>query len=187
MIELIYKIELLSDWHCGSGLSAGSDVDALCIKDENGLPFIPGKTLKGLLKEAAEIITEFSNDIKSDFLKICFGEQTDKNSTQSDTGKCYFSNGELTVSVKTALNSSDSDKKSVLFRKISSTEIDADGQAVDHSLRKIETTVPLVLFAKITGLPNEYLENIKMCLKWVKRLGTNRNRGLGRCKLSVFK
>ena len=49
MNELNYKIEFFSEWHCGSGLSAGADIDALAIKDSDGLPYIPGKTLRLLM------------------------------------------------------------------------------------------------------------------------------------------
>ena len=54
MKDLNIKIEFFSPWHCGSGLSAGADADSLVIKDINGLPFIPGKTIKGLIREAVE-------------------------------------------------------------------------------------------------------------------------------------
>ena len=54
MKDLTIKIEFFSPWHCGSGLSAGADADSLVIKDINGLPFIPGKTIKGLIREAVE-------------------------------------------------------------------------------------------------------------------------------------
>ena len=43
-----YTICFFSPWHCGSGTSAGADVDELVVKDKNGMPYIPGKTLKGL-------------------------------------------------------------------------------------------------------------------------------------------
>ena len=49
-----YQIEFFSQWHCGSGLSAGADIALLVIKDKEGMPFIPGKTLKGLIREAVE-------------------------------------------------------------------------------------------------------------------------------------
>ena len=55
-MKIKYKIEFHTDWHCGSGLAAGADVDALVVKDKNGMPFIPGKTIKGLVREAVEEI-----------------------------------------------------------------------------------------------------------------------------------
>ena len=58
-MDIKYKVIFFTDWHCGSGLAAGADVDALVIKDSDGLPYIPGKTMKGLLREAAEEIVSF--------------------------------------------------------------------------------------------------------------------------------
>ena len=70
-----------------------------------------------------------------------------------------------------------------LYRKISSTAIDKDGQTKEHSLRKIEVTVPLILFAEICNC--EDIDKMKMCLQYIKRLGLNRNRGLGRCDMTI--
>ena len=55
-MDITYNIDFFSEWHCGSGLSGGATTDALLIKDKHNLPFIPGKTIKGLLREAVEDI-----------------------------------------------------------------------------------------------------------------------------------
>jgi len=175
------KIDFFSDWHCGSGLTSGADVDLLCVKDECGLPYIPGKTIKGLLREAAETI--YNED--KEFIEKCFGKQSEKKEDVFEKGFCYFSNAELTKNVKEQLK--DSSKKELLFRKISSTKIDENGIAEEHSLRKMEVAVPLVLFAEISDLQDEYSPQMEKCLKFIKRLGTNRNRGLGRCNISIYK
>ena len=44
MNDIKYKITFLTDWHCGSGLAAGADVDALVVKDKERLPYVPGKS-----------------------------------------------------------------------------------------------------------------------------------------------
>lgn len=185
---MIYKIEFLSDWHCGSGQNAAADVDQLVIKDEFGLPFVPGKTLKGLLREAAESISFYcGNDNQwHGFINNCFGLRSKKNCNESKAGEAYFSNAELSGTLKNELKSNN-EKKAVLFRKISSTAIDMNGQAKEHSLRKIEVTVPLTLFAEISNLENKYIEKMQKCFKWVKRVGTNRNSGLGRAVFSIHK
>jgi len=192
-----YKIEFLSDWHCGSGLSSGSDVDALVIKDKSGLPYVPGKTLKGLLSEAARTLSAYKKeDSWSDFVVRCFGLGSKKNIAGSDDVKeardesqqacTYFSNAELSEKVKLALEKEEG-QKAHLYRKISSTKIDNKGLAVDHSLRKVEVTIPLTVFAEISGLTEEDKSKILDCFKWIKRLGTNRNRGLGRCVITEVK
>ena len=62
-VNIKYKIEFHTDWHCGVGLAAGAGVDALTVKDKNGLPFVPGKTIKGLVREAVEEILFISGTI----------------------------------------------------------------------------------------------------------------------------
>jgi len=180
-LKIKYKIEFLSDWHCGSGLSAGADLDTLCIKDGYGLPFVPGKTIKGLLREAAEIVNRKNNG----FITRVFGMATkrDDNFEEeiSEQGQCYFSNGELSKVIKETLINNNS-KKETLYRKKSSTKIDENGIAVTHSLRRMEVVVPLTLYGNITDIPDqESKRDLIRCLHYVKRLGTNRNRGLGRC------
>ena len=43
IMDIKYKIEFFSNWHCGSGLAAGADVDALVVKDAEGLPYLLGR------------------------------------------------------------------------------------------------------------------------------------------------
>ena len=48
-------ITFFSWWHAGSGLGRGGDADALVIRDATGLPYLPGKTVKGLLRDAVQL------------------------------------------------------------------------------------------------------------------------------------
>ena len=187
MAELFYKIRFLSDWHCGSGLTAGSDVDLLVLKDKNELPFVPGKTLKGLFKEAVTIIGNFAKDKTEwdDFKKTIFGIQTNEDSNQSDEGSSYFSNAVLSEFLQNKLVSNPG-LKSTLFRKIASTSIDENGLAKVHSLRKIEVTIPLELYGKISDIESKFTDKLIKCFKYTKRIGQNRNRGLGRCIISKW-
>jgi CRISPR/Cas system CSM-associated protein Csm3 (group 7 of RAMP superfamily) len=191
MKDFFYKLDFHSFWHCGSGLSSGSDLDSLVIKDENGFPFVPGKTIKGLLKEAAEFIRAFSSHEEQtdwdEFIISVFGMQTDKDfdDKQSEQGNSYFSNALLSKELQLSLSSL-ANLTTVLYRKISSTKIDDNGVAKEHSLRKNEVTVPLTLYGKISGIGPENKEKMTRCLSYVKRLGVNRNRGLGRCTFAVW-
>ncbi len=184
MIELIYKTEFYSDWHCGSGLSSGAEADLLVLKDRSGLPIIPGKTLKGLLRDSAQSLEEFGG-VKKDFVSDVFGSQPGEDG-DSSAGSAYFSNASLSLDMQKIL-SQDNGKKKLLYRNISSTAIEKNGQAKEYSLRTIEVCIPLVLFAKITGLrnPQNKLDLIK-CMQMVKRLGTGRHRGLGRCDMTIM-
>ena len=55
---MILEIQLLSYWHAGSGFGRGADVDALVLKEGNSLPYLPGRTVKGLLREAMQCCEE---------------------------------------------------------------------------------------------------------------------------------
>lgn len=82
--NITFAIQFYSPWHCGSGLSAGADVDELVIKDKNGMPFVPGKTIKGLMREAAENYLVYTREEKlMPLIATTFGTQA----TDNETGK----------------------------------------------------------------------------------------------------
>ncbi len=200
-MDIHYKIEFFSDWHCGSGLSAGADVDALVIKDAEGLPFIPGKTIKGLVREAMEDLLSFKS----------FEEKNDENGGEDNKTtkeKMYalfketfgFFNGERGEMIKgraffTNANLADDEREAIIadnlqafmYRRLSSTAIEADGVAKTNSLRRIEVVVPCTLEGRILDVPEnkDFIELMKEALHYIKRLGQNRNRGLGRCSFSI--
>jgi len=188
-----YKIEFFDYWHTSSGLSTGSDADTTVIKDEDKLPIIQGKTLKGLIREAAENLHELDSSlVTKEFIKLVFGEQILDNDKQEKSVKeatCFFSNAMLSKKTVEFLNTeNDKNLKSALYKNIASTKIDENGQAKEHSLRVLEVCIPLVLYAEIVDFPDDkqYEEQLKLCLNWVKRMGLNRTRGLGRCKLEII-
>lgn len=91
MKTINYSIQIYTYWHCGSGLAAGADVDLLPVKNKKGLPYVPGKTIKGLVREAAETICSLQNlDID---LNECFGFFD--NAEEKRQGQTFFTNAEL--------------------------------------------------------------------------------------------
>lgn len=204
-MKIPYKVEFFTDWHCGSGLAAGADVDALVVKDRDGLPFIPGKTVKGLLREALEDIVRFRYSANEDmyrkymsWIRKYFGyfdgkPSSDGSRSEMTKGTAFFANAELPEPVGKAIVSDN--LQSYLYRTLASTAIDEHGIAKDHSLRRIEVTVPCTLEGYILSnhedkdmvdLVKDGLKFIKDGLKYIRRLGQNRNRGLGRCLFSVI-
>jgi len=186
MKKIIYQIEFFSDWHIGSGLAVAGDVDMAVLKDEKGLPYIPGKTLKGLLRHAAETIGQFQSSLVSnDYIERAFGLKTDPQEKKDDDketiGQCFFSNAYLSDNVQKNINSD------YLYRKIASTKIDeGTGTAKDKSLRKMEVTIPLVLVAEIAEVNVEWIAHFEKVFKMMKRLGGSRHRGFGRCEFSIL-
>ena len=165
-----YKVTFLDYWHLSSGLSAGAKFDSMVTKDKDNLPYIPGKTIKGLIREMAELTCN------KEFVTKCFG-------SSSDMGECNFSNVEIEENTKkTIINNS---LQNQLFNEIASTKIDKNGIAESGSLREIEVVVPISLFGEIKNIPDVYKQEMINAIKKVKRMGLNRNRGLGRCIIDV--
>ena len=169
MADIKYSLELYSYWHCGSGLSSGADADALTVKDKDGLPFVPGKTIKGLVREAVEEIGS------SDSLSFLGKEGV----FQSD---CFFSDATL-IDKDEIIASKLQDG---LFDRIASTRIDPiTGTAANGSLRTIEVVIPCKLTGEILNVPIGFSSVIINALAYIKRIGLQRNRGLGRCHFIV--
>jgi CRISPR/Cas system CSM-associated protein Csm3 (group 7 of RAMP superfamily) len=182
MKDITYYITFFSEWHCGSGLSSGSDLDALVIKDKDRFPFIPGKTLKGLIREATEEI--YGSD--SLVLKELFGHFDEKSLDNSDShskGTAFFSDATISAKLKAKVNKELTD---FFYRDLTSTAIGKNSIAEAHSLRKMETTIPCELCAMIAGVDEKYIGELTKCMQWIKRLGQNRHRGLGRCKFEIM-
>lgn len=188
-MTLKYEIRFLDYWHMGSGLGSGSKLDSAVIRDKDNIPYVPGKTIKGLAREMAEAFgCGFVND--------CFGGSTDEKDKCFDAqkknveGACYFSNASLTAeSKKQIVNNKLQDN---LYDEIASTKIgekghekEIEGIAVDNSLREIEVVIPLSLYGEINDVDDAYVEEMTKSLKMIKRMGLNRNRGLGRCEFIV--
>jgi len=177
MSVIPYRIVMYSEWHCSSGLSEGSGNDVLVIRDINKLPFIPGKTLKGLVRDSAETFAELGH-IDDDFLARVFGLESDRQ------GECHFSNAELDKDAQAFIL--ENNAQDCLYRSKASTAIDRNGIACKHSLRRMETVVPLTLSATISGVRDTDYDDLTKCIRFVKRLGLGRNRGLGRCDVDVM-
>lgn len=184
-MNIHYKLEFFSYWHCGSGLSAGADVDLLTIKDSDDLPFVPGKTIKGLLREASETLAALAPDEypTTEEIEKIYGK-ADVTSPESMLQGCaFFSNAEFPEADKSFIRSKGYRRS--LFSSVSSTAIDENGIAKEHSLRKTEVTLPCTLTGEIINLPEGCEKLISDSMAFVKRLGENRNRGLGRCRFTI--
>ena len=181
MKKIEYSITFLSDWICSSGLGAGAETDNETIKDRDGLPYVPGKTIKGLLRDAFEEMAESGSHsgISEAMITKLFGKKTDSTNQDSAEGLIKCSSATLKKEKNEIISN---ELQDFLFRNIASTAIGDDGIAKVGSLRTTEVCIPITLYAEIEA-PSEYHAHIIHAMKWTRRLGTNRNRGLGRCIL----
>ena len=161
-MNLKYKLTFFDYWHLSSGLSSGAKLDSTVTKDEDNIPYIPAKTIKGLVREIVELET---SEMK--FLH-----------------NCYFANAVLDPQTKKEIVSNNLQDN--LYDIIASTKIDKNGIAVDDSLREIEVVIPITLEGKILDIQSQDdFNKIEKALKSIKRMGLNRNRGLGRCEFII--
>ena len=127
-----------------------------------------------------------------DFLDRCFGTTSDKDDkcyreepkTKNKDGKqiytkCYFANATLDDTTHTEITSNQLQDN--LYDVIASTKIE-NGIAVDDSLREIEVVIPMTLYGEILDVSEDDCDKLIKSLKSIKRMGLNRNRGLGRCE-----
>lgn len=176
-MTLKYKIELHTYWHCGSGLSRGADLDALVVKDKNGLPFIPGKTVKGLMREAA---FDYINLTKAESQPTLFQELFGTVENRSET---YFGNACLSKEEQEWIVANNATKH--LYDRKASTAINDNGTAKKHSLRSMEIVVPCTLEGEVVNAPEGARQLLKAAVGLIKCLGTNRSHGLGRCTITI--
>jgi CRISPR/Cas system CSM-associated protein Csm3 (group 7 of RAMP superfamily) len=181
-----FKITFFSFWHCGTGTSGGTETDALIVTDANGFPFVPGKTIKGHLREAAEWYCSFHPSSKEMLVSIFGEENVDKkneNAPAVNGGKAFFSDCYLHPEVvQKALS-----KHQALFtQRVYSTAIEKEGVAKKHSLRSMEVAIPISVYGVITNLSEEERAFLATCMGLVKELGAGKTRGLGKCQLTFI-
>lgn len=180
-MNLYYTISFYSPWHCGSGLSAGADVDVLVVKDAAGLPYVPGRTLKGLLKEAVDDCVAWSGQDVESCVHHVFEQTRNGSAYHVPT---FFADAVLPAQERTAIIAAEAQR--FLYQGVSRTAIGEQGVAVEHSLRRMETVVPCTLEGTIRNVPEPAVEWLRMGMGMVKHIGLGRSRGLGRCQLTLI-
>lgn len=173
-MDIQYQLTFLSQWRSDAGASFGASTDNSVVRDANGLPYFPGKTLKGLLREAAEDYNELSGGQYSKDITIIFGGQ-------GIEGKCHFSDAEFEEKEAQQIVSGHLQK--YLFHSTTTTALDDKGLKQGHSLRTLEAVAPCTLFGTIYNVPDSAKELMILCFKFIKYIGMHRNRGFGRCLL----
>ena len=179
-------IELTGYWHVGSGRGQGANADALVLKDRAGLPYLPGRSLKGLLREGLQSC-EDAGLVPAGRTAELFGRETSPGKAgRSVPGILAVSNAGLPENEHAWLSSEKgSQSTAALYDTLASTKLDERGMADDKTLRTIELTVPVRLSATIRGPEGSWAEDLARSCALVRGLGAHRHRGLGRCLCTV--
>jgi hypothetical protein len=170
---LIVTIEFRTPWHAGTGVGAGARADAV-VHTRNGLPVLPNTMLKGLARDRGEVI-EMAFGAKG-LVDTVFG------STRGD-GSWHF--GTATVLEQPA-------DGEPLVHVARHNKHDPDtGRVPDDFYFTLEVARPTVLTAVVEPMwPDRAISDVERAfvaasLMAVDRLGARRQRGWGRCQVSV--
>lgn len=207
------KFNIHSYWRAGTGRGGGAVLDEVVHKDTYGLPCLPGRTVKGLLRDAVYRAEKWGllqnrNPAHATLTQNWFGSEAlpeDETETRLETnsGALGVSDALLDETLRNYFISTLSNKHSEstgkslrrgFFHQIHATSIDHNtGSAEDKSLRGMEVTIPLILTAQLYVLDQEKLEQstsnlfeeLKKCLPLIRAVGTSRSRGLGRVTVEL--
>ena len=207
-------IDISSYWHPGTGKGSGSHLDALVERDRFGLPFISGRMLKGLCRDAVNRMESwgrldtFTQGDKS-LTESLFGSSSyntrnktkngKKNETENlardytESGVIRFSDATFPEDMQVWLSYKDQrESRQQLFRDFYSTAIQySTGVAKKNSLRGMEMVVPVSLSSTIDWIGSEtdhekdWQEILSLCIPLIRAVGGHRTRGFGRAELRL--
>lgn len=199
-------LEFRNYWHAGSGKGEGHHVDALCERGHDGLPVLPGRQLKGLLRNAVHRAEAWGwlADIPcpagplGTHEELLFGSRSQSESRDAtQPGLLQIGSGHLPESERQYLaDPAQVELRNQLFEELFSTAINEQGTAQRYSLRGLEVCIPLTLHVSlqlnVTAQQDElrsqqqnYLQAghglrvLETALPLLDNLGAHRTRGLG--------
>jgi len=184
------ELKTLSPLLSASGESSAY-LDADVKYDKFGLPYLPGKTFKGLLRESAVEVCEIRGETETETEKVIntlFGKVGD-----SKSGSLQFNNLRLTDynTIKgdlvqlPKLTSKIVQSYFTVIRK--QTTIDENDVAADKSLRTYRLIRKDQEFAGEIGntenIDDAYNKILEQALVNIRYIGTRRNRGFGKVRI----
>ena len=195
MTDHVLCFEIRSYWHAGTGRGGGALLDAKVHRDGQGLPCLPGRTVKGLVRDAMNR-TESWGHVPGGITEALFGSvgaEAGQMRLETESGALGFSDARLPDKVASWLvGQQEPAYREALFRPLYATAIDPKtGTAEPKSLRGLEVTVPLTLESHVSVLKPDRLDLIDWVaaldrsLPLVRAVGAQRSRGLGRAWVTL--
>ncbi|HSL84324.1 MAG TPA: RAMP superfamily CRISPR-associated protein [Thermoanaerobaculia bacterium] len=188
------RIRFDSDWRVGSGAGLPGSLDDLVQREEDGLPVLPAKTVKGMLRDGCELVAATLGGEWPQVVEALLG--TDTHTKEDDTtpnlpARLGVRRGALPDEVRRALlGSHQAPLRDALTFAMPHVKIDPrTGAAEKDFLFHLEVArAGAELVAELD--PREPLTEAQQALLHagaaaVRRMGGKRRRGLGRCTVSV--
>lgn len=200
--EFMLEVTALSPLHLGSG-RADVNVDAEVVHDRAGLPYFPGKRLKGLIYESALEVLEMSELARLNLFTEEEMEELFQHNVQSDT---QMTIPNLQLASEEAARQMEEDwlylqqhypdlvsAQDVLSLYTSlryQTMIDREtGTAAETSLRNIRVVDEGLAFCgavRLKGGTRKKLTILALALRNLSQAGMKRNRGFGRISCAML-
>ncbi len=199
---MILTVTMLSDWHVGSGTGRPGSVDRLIQKDTEGLPYIPAKTLTGILRDGCELVATGLDEGDSgdwhDCLEYLFGSQPaladlDGGLQPPIPAALAIRSAHLPASLRSALQGRTELKSAMTFVKPGVKIDDQTGTAELNCLRFEEMarsgcTLEAEYRLDLAALAEDSQKSVVALLvagsAMTERLGAKRRRGAGKCQVS---
>ncbi len=203
MTKYKMKIEILTDTLIGSGEGFGTVIDTDIVFDDIGIPYIPSKRMKGLLRDSASSIVDIFKLSFDDFelpkVEDLFGEPGKEWSCPFKISDFYISDYNDNYNWLNYFLSKDLYKNFIsgdliidYFTNIRKSTTIENGVAKRHSLRSFRVLSRGYTFVgeiEINGAESDKIKLEKLlslsCLN-LKSIGTKRNRGLGKIKCQLL-
>ena len=193
------RFELCSAATFGRGDGVAGLVDREVEHDADGLPFLCGRTLKGLLaEECANILYAFELQRRADdWRQIAYRMFGQPGSTIGDTGTLRVGDARLPeplrAAIKMAVNKGELAADEVLESLTAirrQTSMNEHGAPEKGSLRSMRVVLPGTVFEAALDFaeaPDEQtLALLAACILAWRRAGTGRNRGRGRLQAHLL-
>lgn len=201
------RLSMQSDWHIGSGMGRPGNIDRLITRDLDGLPYIPGKSLRGIWRDSCERLCRGLDDGRmgdwSLLVNRIFGSQPALGA-DDPTG---YHNNPINIPLESALQIHSARIPSPLrdhlinrdLRLQESMTFIKPGVKIDRSSGSAQTDFLRFEEMARTGtlleaecrlmLPDEMRELVSSLLvcsgKLVERIGGKRRRGAGLCRFEI--
>lgn len=174
------KIELLSDLCVSAGGGYNSAVDTDICYDPYGFPYIPGKRLKGCLRECAIELNDWGQDIS---VKKLFGDEGDERAACRIGNACLEQYEDMKKEIEENPACPLYHPQNVLNRFSyirTQTSINYDtGVAEKGMLRTMRVANKGLVFLADVEVEEAYEDELALCCKVFRHMGIARTRGLG--------
>ncbi|MFC0215976.1 RAMP superfamily CRISPR-associated protein [Paenibacillus chartarius] len=182
------RIALLSEAALGSGQAMAGETDTELTYDEHGIPYYKGKTLKGKLREQAELVGQLYGETAT--VERLFGSSTSRSSMQE--GRLRFGNAYLPYEWYRELAHfrHDEIKARLTAVRIIASLHPETGTMIQNSSRQVRVlTKDAVFYSQLHGmerLQEEEIAFMALVISMTKHIGSMQSRGKGHVWMQLY-